>query len=272
VNSAVLAAKKYRPRFTYIYLPHLDYAAQKFGPDSPQAITALGDLDAAIGRLVDGFESAGLEDALWLAAGEYTITDVDGVVYPNRVLRNAGLLSLREEDGLEYLEPAQSRAWALVDHQFAHVFVRDSAELSKVAELFRREPDVAEVLTGAERARVGLDHPRAGEIVLIADPRKWFAYYWWLDDARAPKFARTVDIHRKPGYDPVELFIEMPARATPLDATLVKGSHGYFADAPERRSVLVCSDAAALGGAASDQVRDSDVAGMVLRNFGVLAH
>jgi hypothetical protein len=179
------------------------------------------------------------------------------------------LLSLREEEGLEYLEPAQSRAWALVDHQFAHVFVRDAADVAAVAALFRREQGVAEVLTGAERARVGLDHPRAGEIVLIADPRKWFAYYWWLDDARAPKFARTVDIHRKPGYDPVELFIEMPARATPLDATLVKGSHGYFADAAERRTVLLCSDAAALAPATSGMVRDVDVSGLVLRNFGV---
>ncbi len=269
VDSAVLAAARYRPRFTYIYLQHLDNVAQKFGPESPQLAMALGEVDAAIGRLVDGVASAGMGDVLWLAAGEYVITEVDGAVYPNRLLRRAGFLKLREEEGLEYLEPAASRAWALVDHQFAHVYVRDLGDVPAVAELFRREPGVAEVLVGPERARVGLDHPRSGEIVLISDPRKWFAYYWWLDDTRAPKFARTVDIHQKPGYDPVELFIEMPARATPLDATLVKGSHGYSADVPERQSVLLCSDGAAIANVAAGGVCDRDVAGIVLRNFGI---
>jgi len=269
VDSAVIAAERFRPRFTYIYLPHLDYAAQKFGPDSPQAIAALGELDAAVGRLIDGYARAGIDEALWLAAGEYAITPVNGVVYPNRVLREAGYLSLRDEEGLESLDPGASRAWALVDHQLAHVFVRKAAEVEPVAALLRRQPGVAEVLVGDERARRGVAHPRAGEIVLVAEPSHWFAYYWWLDDARAPKFARTVDIHRKPGYDPVELFIEMPARSIPLDATLVKGSHGCPADAPERQSVLLSSSASALHGAAGGTVRDIDVAGIVLRHFGV---
>jgi len=269
VDSAVIAAERFRPRFTYMYLPHLDYAAQKFGPDSPQAMAALGELDAAVGRLIDGYARAGIDDALWLAAGEYAITPVNGVVYPNRVLREAGYLALRDEEGLESLDPGSSRAWALVDHQLAHVFVRNAADVEPVAALLRRQPGVAEVLVGDERARRGVAHPRAGEIVLVAEPSYWFAYYWWLDDARAPKFARTVDIHRKPGYDPVELFIELPARTIPLDATLVKGSHGSPADAPERQSVLLCSSAKALNGAGGRAVRDLEVAGIVLRHFGV---
>jgi hypothetical protein len=267
VDSYLTAAQRFQPRFSYLYLPHLDYAAQKFGPDSSQAIAALGELDRAISRLADGVADAGMDDALWLAASEYVITPVNGCLFPNRTLREAGMLALRKEDGREFLVPGESRAWALVDHQVAHVYVRDGSDVGRVADLFRKNNDIAEVLVGPERAKYGLDHPRSGEIVLISAPEKWFAYYWWVDDAAAPPFARTVDIHRKPGYDPVEMFINMPERTTPLDATLVKGSHGYPADDASRRGVLLCSDAAALP--AGDRLRDKDVAGIVLKNFGV---
>jgi predicted AlkP superfamily pyrophosphatase or phosphodiesterase len=270
VDSAVLLARRFQPRFTAIYVQHLDYAAQKFGPNSPQATAALGELDAAIGRLIEGYADARLEDVLWLAASEYVITEVSDVAYPNRVLREAGLLSLREdESGGEVLVPRESAAWALVDHQFAHVFVRETAEIARVADLFREQELVEQVLVGNERAAVGLDHPRSGEVVLIAKPQAWFAYYWWLDDARAPSFARTVDIHRKPGYDPVEMFLHMPSRQTPLDATLVKGSHGYPATDASRQGVLIASDSSCLGDASATALKDTDVAGLVLRNFGV---
>ncbi len=269
VDSAVLMATKHRPRFTAIYLQHLDYAAQKFGPDSEQALAALGELDAAIGRLVDGFAAAGLDDILWLAASEYVITEVTAVAYPNRILREAGLLALQEdEQGGEVLVPRESAAWALVDHQFAHVFVRETANVNRTADLFRDQELVEHVLVGNERGEFGLDHSRSGEIVLIAKPEAWFAYYWWMDDAAAPAFARTVDIHRKPGYDPVEMFIDMPSRQTPLDATLVKGSHGYPATDPSRRGVLVASDAMCVGDVLESGLKDTDVAGVVLRNFG----
>jgi predicted AlkP superfamily pyrophosphatase or phosphodiesterase len=269
VESAGHAARKYQPRFTYIYLPHLDYAAQKFGPDSPQALAALGELDAAIGRLVDGFADAGLSDVLWVVASEYVITPVSGVGYPNRRLREAHMLTLRDDNGAELLDVVSSRAWALVDHQLAHVFVRDAVDIERTAALFHDDPAVAEVLTGSARARRNLDHPRAGDVVLISKPEQWFAYYWWLDDAKAPKFARTVDIHRKPGYDPVEMFIDMPTRSTPLNAGLVKGSHGYPADRPERRGVLVCSNADLVRSSREGTIPDTDVAGIILRNFGV---
>ncbi|MBL8848152.1 MAG: alkaline phosphatase family protein [Planctomycetaceae bacterium] len=268
VDSAVVGAKKFHPRFSYIYLPHLDYAAQKFGPNSPQATTALGELDAAIGRLVDGYSAAGIDDVLWLAASEYAILDVNSVGYPNRVLREAGLLTLQADaEGREQLDVAASRAWALVDHQFAHVFVRDPADVPRVAALFENDATVEQVLTGVARDVFHVKHDRSGEVVLIAKPRAWFAYYWWLDDAKAPPYARTVDIHRKPGYDPVELFVEMPARAIPLNATLVKGSHGHPSSAAE--AVLVTSDTAALQEAGQNGVRDIDVARIVLANFGV---
>ncbi len=147
--------------------------------------------------------------------------------------------------------------------------MKDPADVERVAELFRADELVEEVLVGEERARYGMVHERSGEIILIAQPHAWFAYYWWLDDARAPSFARTVDIHRKPGYDPVELFINMPSRQTPLDASLVKGSHGYPARDASRQGVLVCSDAAALPKDGPSPLRDLDMAAIVLRNFGV---
>ena len=267
VDSAVLAVQKYRPRFSFLYLQHLDYAAQKFGPNSDQALAALSELDTAVGRLVDGYAQAGMDDVLWLAASEYVITEVSDVAYPNRILREAGMLGLDERDDGEVLVPGESAAWALVDHQFAHVFVNDAADLRRVADLFRADDLVERVLVGEERAALGLDHPRAGEIVLVSKPDAWFAYYWWLDDERAPAFARTVDIHRKPGYDPVEMFIDMPSRQTPLDATLVKGSHGYPATDESRLGVLLASDRSLFD--TDDVVRDVDVAEFVLKNFGV---
>jgi len=268
VDSAVVGAKKFQPRFSYIYLPHLDYAAQKFGPNSPPAQAALGELDAAIGRLVDGYAAAGIEDVLWLAASEYSILEVDSVGYPNRVLRDAGLLTLQtDSEGREQLDVGSSRAWAMVDHQFAHVFVRDPGDVARVAAAFAKDPSVEKVLTGDERKAYHLDHERTGEAILIAKPQAWFAYYWWLNDAKAPPYARTVDIHRKPGYDPVELFIEMPARAIPLNASLVKGSHGHPSSA--EGAILVSSDAAAVRPFEARGVRDVDIAQIVLQNFGV---
>ena len=264
VDSAVLMAKQQRPRFSFIYLQHLDYAAQKFGPESQQATTALGELDSAIGRLIDGFTEAGMDDILWLAASEYVITPVSDVSYPNRILRDAGFLTLKEADGGEVLVPGESRAWAMVDHQLAHVFVKSESDIPAVAEVLNSDPLVERVLVGEQLNSFGLDNPRSGEIVIISQPEAWFAYYWWLDDDRAPSWARTVDIHRKPGYDPVEMFIDMPSRQTPLDATLVGGSHGYPADADERRGILLSSDASVVG---EETIHDRDIAGMVLRNF-----
>ena len=269
VESALVAGRQFRPRFTYAYLPHLDYAAQKFGPDSPQAAAATVELDAAIGRLQDGLTQAGLDDVLWVVAGEYVITPVQSAGFPNRRLREAGLLALTQHEATELLDVRASRAWALVDHQLAHVFVKEPADVARVAALFRDDPSVHEVLAGADRARRNLDHPRAGEVVLISKPDQWFAYYWWLDDAKAPAFARTVDIHRKPGYDPVELFIDMPARTTPLVPSLVKGSHGFPADDASRRGVLVSSTSEGVRPGADGAIADTAISNIVLENFGV---
>ena len=268
VESAAHALKKFRPNFFYIYLPHLDYAAQKHGPDSPEAHRSLSELDACIGRLAEGVEQAGLTgDTVLLAASEYVITPVRGALFPNRILRQAGLLQVRGEADHELLDFAASRAFALVDHQFAHVFVQDPRAIDEVAQLFRGTPGIAEVLAGNDRARYHLEHPRSGEVILIAEPDRWLAYYWWLDDALAPPFARSVDIHRKPGYDPVELFFDPATRSIPLDPTLVKGSHGAPATDSRSRGVVLASCAAVLPDSA--QICDVEMAMIALRCFGV---
>lgn len=267
-DSSVSAARDFQPDFFYIYLPHLDYAAQRTGPDSTAAATATAELDEVIGRLADGFAATYGEELCWLVAGEYAITPVSHVVYPNRVLREAGLLKVREQEDGEHLDLAGSRAWAMVDHQFAHVFVADGDRhlAAKVADLFSDSPGIAEVLTGDQRVRYDLDHPRSGEVILISTPDSWQAYYWWLDDEKAPAFARTVDIHRKPGYDPVELHFDAATKSIPLDATLVKGSHGAPADDPQQRTVLLTSQPINFP---KPTMADTDVFDIVLEQFGM---
>ncbi len=264
IDSAVIAARKFRPNFSYIYIPHLDYAAQKSGPNSPAALQAVADLDVSLERLFTGFQNAEMGPVDWIVASEYVISEVDSVCYPNRILRQAGLLALDETDGRENLNPGKSKAWALVDHQLAHVFVKDPADVERVAGLFRNHPEIEHVLTGTDRGRFHLDHPRSGEVVLISKPNAWFAYYFWEEDAKAPAYARTVDIHRKPGYDPVELHVDLPSRSIPLDATLIKGSHGSPADDPSRCGVLLSTlpiDRQSL--------RDVDVTPLILDYFTV---
>jgi hypothetical protein len=266
--SAIHAARQWQPDFFYIYLPHLDYAAQRSGPDSAAADAAVADLDEVLGRLAAGFHEAYGREILWLVAGEYPILPVDHVSYPNRLLREAGLLQVRQEDDGEHLDLDASQAWAMVDHQFSHVFVAggDPAVIRRVVDVLGSQPGIAEVLSGSQRAKYHLDHPHSGEVVVISRPDSWQAYYWWRDDAQAPAFARTVDIHRKPGYDPVELFLDPLARSIPLDAGLVKGSHGAPADESRQRTVLVASQPCFFP---NQPLEDTQVFDVVMRHFGI---
>lgn len=266
-ESVCHAAEKFRPNFVFIYLPHLDYAAQKLGPDSPAALTACQELDDVIGKIAAriGTTFAG-EQLLWLAASEYAIVPVDHVQYPNRLLRSAGLLQLDTSQGHEQLSFATSRAWALVDHQISHVFVSQAADVGPVVDLFRGKPGIAEVLVGDERAKYGLDHERSGEVILISTPNSWQAYYWWEQDDAAPPYARSVDIHRKPGYDPVELHFDPTTRSIPLNADLIRGSHGAPAATEAQRGVLLASQK---GVFVEAPTADTDVFEIVLRQFGI---
>lgn len=271
VRSAIWAAQQHRPNFFYLYLPHLDYAAQKHGPDSPEAHTACLELDRQIARLIAGFETAYDAAMLWIVASEYVIQNVTQVVYPNRLLRDAELLTVGvDEQGRELIDFANTPAWAMVDHQVAHVFVQDRSEeiIGRVQDLFQDSPGVAETLSRAQRDKHDLAHERSGDVVLVAEPDAWFAYYYWQHDDYAPAFARTVDIHRKPGYDPVELFFDPAAHQaglgpTPLDATLVKGSHGAPATDSSQRGVILSSQRVLR----ELVIADTDIAQFVLQQF-----
>lgn len=250
-----------RPDLALCYLPHLDYDLQRFGPHSPQAVAAAQEIDAVAGDLIACARGIGYTVVV---LSEYGITEVDRPVDVNRLLRREGLLEVYTQAGMEYLDPWTSRAFAVSDHQIAHVYVNDPRDVPRVRELLTALPGVETVLDADGKKEHGLDHARSGELVVVADERSWFTYYYWLDDARAPDFARGVEIHRKPGYDPAELFMDpddrfVKARAAltlarkfsglryamrvvPLDPKPVRGSHGRAAVDPSDGPVLLCSD------------------------------
>ena len=257
-RSARYAYDKHKPTLTLVYLPHLDYCLQKLGPSHPDIPKELREIDAIAGELIEHVRKDG---ARVIVCSEYGITNVSGPVHINRALREAGLIRVREERGLELLDPGASEAFALADHQIAHVYVKRPERVAEVAALLRKLDGVEHVLDEAGKRAHGLDHARSGELVVLSRADRWFTYYYWLDDARAPDFARMVEIHRKPGYDPVELFVD-PAIAIPqlaigyrlakkalgfrtlmdvipLDATLVKGSHGRLTDKPEQGPLFI---------------------------------
>ena len=249
-----------RPDLTLVYLPHLDYDLQRYGPAGPEARLAAREVDDAMAPLLADAAASG---AVTVVLSEYGITPVSRPVHINRALRRAGLLNVHRQAGMEYLDPTTSRAFAVADHQVAHVYVPDPADLPPVRALLTDLPGVGRVLDAGGKAAHGLDHERAGELVAVAEPDAWFTYYYWLDDERAPDYARTVEIHRKPGYDPAELFMDpsdplVKARAAlalarknvglrysmnvvPLDPAPVRGSHGRLPEDPDEGPVLLCS-------------------------------
>jgi predicted AlkP superfamily pyrophosphatase or phosphodiesterase len=264
-NAALHVLRTRSPALTLVYLPHLDYDLQRFGPGLRGIVPALRDVDALCGEIIEAVERDGGDV---LVVSEYGITPVSRPVHINRALRRAGLLRVRNERGREQLDPAASDAFAVADHQIAHVYVQDPARIAETARVLRDLPGVETVLDGDGKRAAGLEHERSGELVAVADAGSWFTWYHWLDDARAPDFARTVDIHRKPGYDPAELFVDPAFRfpklavasrlarralgfrtlldVIPLDAGLVKGSHGRLPDTELDGPLLIGADTAIL--------------------------
>jgi predicted AlkP superfamily pyrophosphatase or phosphodiesterase len=254
------------PTLTLTYLPHLDYNLQRLGPDlaHPRIRRDLREIDAVCGLLIEHAAASGREV---IVVSEYGITAVREAVHVNRALRKAGLIAVRpEEFGREILDPGASAAFAVADHQVAHVYVNDRSRLSEVRNLLEKVDGIESILDQEGKRRIGLDHERSGDLVAISKADRWFSYYYWLDDALAPDFARTVDIHRKPGYDPVELFVDpairMPMLATAWrlgkrklgmrtlldvislkDTSLVKGSHGRLTDDPQHGPLVISSRA-----------------------------
>jgi predicted AlkP superfamily pyrophosphatase or phosphodiesterase len=272
-ESAKWIENKYSPTLNLIYLPHLDYNLQRHGPFpvaanvssrttdvgtsknprshergyaiNPAIHRDLREVDAIVGDLLDFFGTRGVPVVL---LSEYGITNVDTPIHLNRIFRERGWLTVKDELGLEILDAGASKVFAVADHQVAHIYLNDTTLEKSVREVLEKTAGVEKVLGTAEKIAAGIDHSRAGDLIAVAAENAWFTYYYWLDDARAPDFARTVDIHRKLGYDPVELFLDPKIPAVklkiawrllqkklglrmlmdviPLDATLVKGSHG----------------------------------------------
>ena len=254
------------PTLTLTYLPHLDYNLQRLGPDldHPRLQKDLREIDDLCGELIAHADSTGQRV---IVVSEYGITKATDAVHINRALREAGLISVRpEEFGREILDAGASEAFAMADHQIAHIYVKNPDRVAEVAELVASLDGVEHVWGKDGKRANGLDHPRSGELVAISEADRWFSYYYWLDDALAPDFARMVDIHRKPGYDPVELFVDPEIRFPKLaagwklakrklgqrqlldiislkDTQLVKGTHGRITDDPSFGPLVISSEA-----------------------------
>lgn len=270
--SAKWVEQKHSPTLSLVYLPHLDYCLQKDGPAAPNIPAEVRTIDRVVTDLISYYESRSIRVML---LSEYGISPVDQPIHLNRLFREKGWLSIKDELGRETLDYGGCKAFAVADHQIAHVYVNDPAILPEVRALL-------ESTAGIDETRPQ-NHPRAGDLIAIAKPNAWFTYYYWTDDAKAPDFARTIDIHRKPGYDPCELFID-PAIAfpkakiakfllkkklgirgllevIPLDSSLVKGSHGRDQVPNSEKPVLIGSTASVSNA--------QYIHGAVLAHFGI---
>lgn len=230
---ALLGDGRFAPDLLFSYLPHLDYDLQRHGPGSAQARASLDFTLALIARLKAEAEARGYE---WLFYGDYAIQSVSGAVFPNRRLREAGLIETREIKRMLYADLFASPAFAMVDHQIAHVYCRNARATAAAREALTGMPGIERVLGRDEQAGLGVDHPRSGELLIIAEAGKWFAYPWWTERKQAPDFATHVDIHNKPGYDPCELFFGWPPPSVSMNTDRIRGSHGRPGD-----SVAWCS-------------------------------
>ncbi len=283
-DAAKIVQERYHPTLNLVYLSHLDYNLQRLGPRHPGIVNDVRKVDEICGDLV---ACADREGMAVVVLSEYGITEVTGAVHINRILRERGWLQVRVELGGELLDAGASQAFAVSDHQIAHVYVQDQTILGEVKTALEETEGVESVWDKTEQARRGIAHGRSGELVAISRSDRWFSYYYFLDDDRAPDFARTVDIHKKPGYDPVELFLDptLPfgkmsvlsklARrklgfrglldVIPLDDTLVRGSHGRPTDDPSAGPIFISSERGSLP---SDPViQATDVKALLLHHL-----
>jgi predicted AlkP superfamily pyrophosphatase or phosphodiesterase len=287
-RAAARTLREQRPTLTLVYLPHLDYDLQRFGPDAALVPQRLREVDACLGEVVQAARAVG---ALTVVVSEYGLMPVRRGVELNRILRRAGWLTVRDGPFGEMLDTFNSRAFAVCDHQVAHVYVADRELVPRVVEQLQSEAGIDRVLAGEQRAQVGLDHARSGEIVAFATRDSWFAYPYWMDDARAPDFARTVDIHRKPGYDPMELFLDPAGRGVKaraalrllqkaagmrykmdvvgLDPAPIRGSHGVEPADPMDGPLLILPDRRAGTPASSPALPMTAVRDLVLARLGL---
>ena len=267
-DATIHVMRSRKPSLTLTYLPHLDYNLQRLGPDltHPRLQQDLQELDTLCGELIECADAQGADT---LVVSEYGITAVNQAIDINRHLRRAKLLAVRHESGAEQLDAGASAAFAVADHQLAHIYVKRADQVEEVRQLLLAIDGVENVVAGQDRKSLGLDHGRSGDLIALCAADRWFSYYYWLDEDHAPDYSRTVDIHRKPGYDPVELFFDPQIRwpvlkagsilvarklgfnrlmsvISPSDTHLVKGSHGRITDNAQEGPLVISSNSDAL--------------------------
>ncbi len=236
----------------WTYIPQLDYDLQRHGPDAQVCVDALAEVLGVLSPLVERISADG---GRLVVLSEYGMTGVSRSAAPNVLLREAGLIELNEKREVDY---EKSGAFAMCDHQVAHVYCRDEAAVGRAEEALSGIDVVAGMYRGKDRAAVGLDCDRAGELVLFSHEDGWFEYRWWEDFDEAPEFAWVVDIHRKPGYDPLEMFADMKTRRILADQSgLIKGSHGALPSNRDDWPVLIGLEGV------GDEVPATDIASLV---------
>lgn len=259
-NASKKVQEWHNPDLLLVYLPHLDYVLQKFGHEDNNLPKDLKEIDAVCEDLITFLEAKGIDVNI---ISEYGITDVEQPIHINRILRKLDLINVRIENGKELLDAGASKAFALADHQLAHVYINDQSKKDQIKESLLQTEGIELVLDKKEQKEYHIDHERSGDLVVVADEKSWFTYYYWEDDSMAPDFARNVDIHNKPGYDPVEMFLDPKKKfiipriilkligkklgfrtmmdVIPLDASLIKGSHGRVNLRDEDKALFIGS-------------------------------
>lgn len=274
------------PTLSLVYLPHLDYCLQKVGPVPDLIFKELREIDQVVGDLIEFYES---RDVRVMLISEYGISQVSHPIHINRALRDAGLITVREELGRELLDCGACKAFAVSDHQIAHVYINDSSVYDQVVKLLQGLDGIDLVLEEDGKKQHHINHDRAGDIVCVAKHDAWFTYYFWEDDAVAPDFARCVNIHAKPGYDPVELFIDPAIRfpnlkaalrlaqknlgfrylmdLIPLDASLPQGSHGHLTKNAEDGPMLMTKNVDFISGKTS--LKPTEIFNLILQHLNL---
>jgi len=257
-GASKIVEKKFNPTLTLIYLPHLDYCLQRSSLQSFDTKKSLLEIDEVCQDLIRFYENRG---ANVIILSEYGIEPVNNVVHINRILREHNYLKIREENGRELLDPGASDAFAVCDHQIAHIYINNKQIIYRVFTLLNELPGIAFILDDMRKEKYHLNHLRAGDLIAVASEGYWFSYYYWIDDQKAPDFARSVEIHKKPGYDPAELFIDPNLKwanlkilitllkkilgfrylmnLIPIDASVVKGSHGRITNDTMNYPIIV---------------------------------
>ena len=230
INSAKITIQKHSPDLLVTYLPHLDYTSQKFGPNSDEFKKSVDELDALIGDFLLFLNQEFPNTYEIMILSEYNFNEVNNSVSPNLLLRQHGLLSTRRIEEKDYIDYEFSKAFAMVDHQIAHLYIKPGY-LDQVKSIFNNE-SVGSILDNNLQKEFKINHPRSGDLILCSNTDSWFNYYWWDDIKHAPDFTFNVDIHRKPGYDPLELFIDFQSKTISHDTSLIKGSHGLISKDP----------------------------------------